>query len=217
VSWTGSDAIGELASYSVFVSVDGGVFSPVVEGTLETTATLSGDSGTQYGFFCAAKDTAGNVENQALVAETTTTTCLDTDGDRFCAGGDCSEGDPYTHQNAVEINDGLDNQCEGDSGYGVADELSGATGFFNPSDKNELSWPAQTGATIYETARSTAVDFSVTCVLFSTVGTTWSDGSTPTSGQVFYYLARAAAPNAGSWGQESSGNERTVNCPALLW
>lgn len=73
ISWSGADAIGEVESFAIFVSTDGGVFTPSLEGTLDTSATFPGEVGRTYDFFCVAVDTAGNVEDQILTAETTTT------------------------------------------------------------------------------------------------------------------------------------------------
>jgi hypothetical protein len=73
VSWTGEDAIGEIDTYTVFVSENGGVFEPLISETTDITVPFTGVEGSTYGFFCVAKDTAGNVEEQDLVAEATTT------------------------------------------------------------------------------------------------------------------------------------------------
>lgn len=79
IAWSGSDAIGEVDSFSVFVSVDGGSFTPFLERTKDTSATFSGEVGKTYGFLCIAADTAGNVEVQNPVAETVTTLVTATD------------------------------------------------------------------------------------------------------------------------------------------
>jgi len=142
--------------------------------------------------------------------------CVDVDGDTFCASSDCNDLNPTVFPGAPETNDGIDNQCPGDSGFGVIDELSGIAGFMNANDTNEYAWPAQPGAMAYEAARSTEPDFSATCVLFSTAGTAWNDGSQPGPGKVFYYLSRAVSPNLGSWGTDSSGAPRTMNCLPLF-
>jgi hypothetical protein len=72
ISWSGTDEVGEIESYSVFVSVDGGSYSPLLEKTKDTSTTFSGEVGKTYAFFCTAVDTAGNAEVQDSVAETTT-------------------------------------------------------------------------------------------------------------------------------------------------
>jgi uncharacterized repeat protein (TIGR01451 family) len=70
ISWSGRDEIGGIEFYSIFVSVDGEEFKPFIERTEETSAMFNGEIGKKYEFFCAATDTAGNVETQALIAET---------------------------------------------------------------------------------------------------------------------------------------------------
>ncbi len=111
------------------------------------------------------------------------------------------------------MNDGIDNQCPGDAGFGLIDEISGISGFFSTTDRDELSWPPQSNATLYEAARSSSSDYSTDCLLEVTVDTKWVDGRIPPTTAVFYYLSRAAAPNVGSWGESSSGIERTFVCP----
>ena len=39
--------------------------------------------------------------------------CVDADGDGFCAGSDCDDTDPELFPGAVEVDDGLDNDCDG--------------------------------------------------------------------------------------------------------
>ena len=63
-----------------------------------------------------------------------------------------------------------------------------------------------------EAVRSTLPDVHADCVGVETSDTFWIDTSTPPPGGVFFYLVRALAPNVGSWGQDSEGNERTNVC-----
>jgi Tol biopolymer transport system component len=128
-------------------------------------------------------------------------------------GGDCDDTDGSIHPGAAEVNDGQDNQCPGDAGYGVADEISGNSGFHTAGDTTEYSWPAQPGATMYEVARAESGDFSVGCTTSQTTNTYWIDVAGPGSGGCFYYLIRPVAPFAGSWGVDSAGVERTGICP----
>ena len=112
------------------------------------------------------------------------------------------------------MNDGLDNDCPGEDGFGVADELDDPIGFFNPADPTELSWTAQSGAVSYEVARADSADFSTGCTLFpSTMNTFEFDAAEPGLGAMFYYLVRPDAPNLGSWGTDSLGIERLFSCP----
>ena len=131
------------------------------------------------------------------------------------AGGDCDD-DPATGANtypgAWEVNDGMDNQCEGDVGYGSVDETSGNSGFTNPISTDEYCWSAQAGATEYEARRSSSRTFDTGCIGVTTATTCWTDAGIPLIGEVLYYLNRPTLPNPGSWGQTSAGEERSV-CP----
>ncbi len=149
-----------------------------------------------------------------IVALFSTPAIQNVDGDPILDPCDCAPNDPTIFPGALEINDGADNQCVGDVGFGIVDELSEALTFANDAGSFELSWSSQDGATIYDVARSSAPNFSTDCVLFSTVGTQWNDGGVPEAGQVFHYLARSSSPFAGSWGLTSSA-ERTVDCPSF--
>jgi hypothetical protein len=62
VSWSGSDNAGGsgLASYSVFVSDNGGGFAPWLTGTTGTAAVYTGVDGHTYAFYSLATDMAGN-------------------------------------------------------------------------------------------------------------------------------------------------------------
>ena len=72
LSWAGTDAVGQIDTYSVLVSTNGGPYVPVAEKTSTTSMTFVGTAGNSYGFICIATDTAGNVESQQPAAETTT-------------------------------------------------------------------------------------------------------------------------------------------------
>jgi hypothetical protein len=166
-------------------------------------------TGTEYGL-AWHDDREGNFE----IYFTRAACCadLDSDGVNSCAV-DCDDADPNTYPGAPEINDGVDNQCPGDLGYGVIDETSGDSGFHAAGDKTEYSWPAQSGATLYEVARASSADFSTECSTVQTAVAYWIDTAEPSSGGCYYYLNRPLAPYVGSWGQDSAGAERTGICP----
>ena len=131
------------------------------------------------------------------------------DGDGRGGSCDCNDFDPLTFPGAVEVNDGQDNQCPGDGGFGIIDEISGSTAFPSP---DQFCWDAQGGATLYEVARSTSPDFSTSCTPTETTGTCLTV-SVPPLGVEFFFAVRAKAPNVGSWGADSTGAERTFVCP----
>jgi hypothetical protein len=125
---------------------------------------------------------------------------------------DCDDTNPSVHPNALEINDGKDNQCPGEAGYGTIDEISGVSGFWTLGDKAAFSWDAQGGATSYDVVRSTTRDFSSECAVFSSSQLFIIDGEMPSIAGGFYYLVRPSAPHVGSWGQNSDGTPRAVSC-----
>ena len=73
LSWSGTDQIGEIDTYQIFVSVGGGGFAPFLT-TRETSTLFVAEPNRTYGFLCLATDTAGNIEAQDPVAEVVTTT-----------------------------------------------------------------------------------------------------------------------------------------------
>jgi hypothetical protein len=74
VTWSGSDNSGGsgLASFTIFVSDNGGSFTPFLTNTTQTSAAFTGQNGHKYGFYSVAKDAAGNMQATPTVAQATT-------------------------------------------------------------------------------------------------------------------------------------------------
>ena len=75
VSWSGLDGANGsgIASYSVYVSDNGGPLKALVSNTTGTSATFGGaQDGHTYGFYCVATDKAGNVQSMPAQAQATT-------------------------------------------------------------------------------------------------------------------------------------------------
>ena len=62
VSWGGSSSVSTVVSFDVFVSDNGGPFTPFLTATTATSAPFTGVPGHTYGFFSIATDAAGNKE-----------------------------------------------------------------------------------------------------------------------------------------------------------
>ncbi len=75
VSWSGSDNPGGsgLATYTIYVSDNGGPFTPLLLDTTTTSVPFTGTAGHTYGFYSIAADNAGNVEATPIAAEAQTT------------------------------------------------------------------------------------------------------------------------------------------------
>lgn len=88
VSWSGSDGSGSgIASYSIYVSDNGGSFIPWLTDTTQTTADYTGTIGHTYGFYSTATDNVGNAEAAHVSADTQTTLTQNTMTPVVSAGG----------------------------------------------------------------------------------------------------------------------------------
>ncbi len=74
VSWSGNDYPGgpSIASYSIYVSDNGGAFTPFLKNTTETFATFTGSNAHSYGFYSVATDQGGNVQSIPTAAQAST-------------------------------------------------------------------------------------------------------------------------------------------------
>jgi hypothetical protein len=74
VNWAGTDTGSGVQSYTIFVSVNGGPFTPWISNTTATSGFFPGQPSKTYAFYSVARDQTGNIENAKTSAETTTTT-----------------------------------------------------------------------------------------------------------------------------------------------
>ena len=74
VSWSGTDSTSgsAIASFTIFVSDDGGSFTPWLTNTTLTDATYLGQYGHTYSFYSVATDNVGNVQPTPTSAQATT-------------------------------------------------------------------------------------------------------------------------------------------------
>ncbi len=75
VSWSGVDPAYQsgIASYDVYVSVDGGAWQPWLLGTMQTAAAYTGQPGHHYNFYSVATDNLGIRQIWPTVAQAGTT------------------------------------------------------------------------------------------------------------------------------------------------
>jgi virginiamycin B lyase len=122
VQWAGTDSGGPgVKNYSIYVSDNGGAFTPWLPLTPVTQAIYSGVLGHTYGFYSIAQDFIGNQENPKSAAEATTTViaapgdvngdgavnCLDLDAVKAAFG--TSRGQPGYNAAADLNHDGVVN------------------------------------------------------------------------------------------------------------
>src|SRR5262249_8495145 len=74
VRWTGTAEAGGsgIASYDIYVSVDGSPFVLLVGDTTDTSATITGEVGRTYSFYSVAHDHVGHVQPTPTRAQATT-------------------------------------------------------------------------------------------------------------------------------------------------
>jgi len=119
--------------------------------------------------------------------------------------GDCDGSDGTRYPGSPEINDGRDNQCEGEPGHGQVDEILAFGPFY---DKESFCWLFEIGASSYALARSSESSFATCHDTQYTTSTCVSDATIPAPGETYFYLVRVSSPYPGSWGVDSSGTER---------
>jgi len=71
VQWSGADATSGVWSYTIYVSDNGGAFTPWLLNTTLTQAYYSGSLLHSYAFYSIATDVAGNMESKTVVEATT--------------------------------------------------------------------------------------------------------------------------------------------------
>jgi hypothetical protein len=77
ITWSGSDVGAGVQDFTVYVSDNGGAFTPFLTNTTATSATFTGQSGHTYGFYSIARDLVYNVEAAKTSAEATTQAVTD--------------------------------------------------------------------------------------------------------------------------------------------
>ncbi|MEI6415857.1 MAG: putative Ig domain-containing protein, partial [Pseudomonadota bacterium] len=71
VRWSGSDVGSAIAGYTVYLSDNGGAYTPWLENTTLTEATYAGQPGHSYAFYTVASDNVGNKEAAPAQADLT--------------------------------------------------------------------------------------------------------------------------------------------------
>ncbi|CAN5487985.1 hypothetical protein BH11PLA2_BH11PLA2_46570 [soil metagenome] len=88
VTWSGSDIGSGVATYTVFVSIDGAPATPWLTGTALTGATYPGVKGHTYGFSTVATDNVGLVQSAASPVQTVQVTSVTVAPSQYAVGRD---------------------------------------------------------------------------------------------------------------------------------
>jgi len=77
LTWSGTETNGPgIQDYTIYVSQNGGAFTPLLVNTTTTSTSFTGTAGSSYGFFSQARDLAGNQEPLKTTADATTRVAL---------------------------------------------------------------------------------------------------------------------------------------------
>jgi hypothetical protein len=72
IQWSGTDEGSGIGHYTIYVSDNGGPFTPWLTQTTSTQAVFTGVPNHTYSFFSVARDLTNNLENAKIAAEATT-------------------------------------------------------------------------------------------------------------------------------------------------
>jgi len=78
VQWSGTDIGAGLQDFTVYVSDNGGPFTPWLTNTTATQGTYNGIGGHTHSFYAIARDLVGNVEASKTLPEAVTSILVDT-------------------------------------------------------------------------------------------------------------------------------------------
>ena len=157
VSWTGTDDH-EFGAFDIFVSVNGGAYTPWLERTNATGALFQGELGKRYSFYSRATDAAGNVEAIPAEPDATTLTSLENTAPVLKAVPDQSvvEAGTFTYQLSATDADGPADQIT----YSLESEVP--PGLTIDRSSGRLSWvtgPTDGGRTISITVKATDLGY----------------------------------------------------------
>ncbi|HVR11785.1 MAG TPA: LamG domain-containing protein, partial [Thermoanaerobaculia bacterium] len=77
LQWSGTDLGSGIRDYTLYVSDNGGAFTPLIAGSADTSTTFAGQPGHSYAFYTIARDGAGNIESPKTAPDTTTQVLAD--------------------------------------------------------------------------------------------------------------------------------------------
>ena len=132
-------------------------------------------------------------------AHNCTTDCTDSDGDGFVCPDECDDTNFVIYPGAPEINDPYDNQCPGDAGFGLINEIEGLMELMEGAGSTSVCWPAQPGATYYRVRRCSDAIMSDACVDVDTMMTCIDELNDPIAGEIYYFRVRATIPYGGNY------------------
>ncbi|HZU36304.1 MAG TPA: hypothetical protein VFA18_10365, partial [Gemmataceae bacterium] len=218
LTWTGSPGSSgaAIASYSIYVSDNGGAYTAFLTNTTQTSTTFTGVAGHTYSFYSVATDTAGNVQPTPAGAQATTqiVAAVDVSVAVTADAGTVNAGDPVgftvtltnlgtATATGVSLNDVLPPGLGNDLSWVIDPNVGNPSDFQISSGTLSLnglsSLDAQQSISVHVTAVATALD-----VNSSSLTGTLNDSA----------LVTAANEPTADQNQQASATI-TVNAPAV--
>ncbi|WP_205502950.1 T9SS type A sorting domain-containing protein [Rufibacter psychrotolerans] len=103
VEWSGSDEGSGVATYSIYVSVNGTPYKPWLDDVATTTALYQGKQDSTYQFYSIATDSAGHEEQAPVTADASTTVATITGLEEEIARQVAVYPNPASHTLVVEL------------------------------------------------------------------------------------------------------------------
>jgi M6 family metalloprotease-like protein len=220
-----SDVNGDVRADVVLSSRMGSPLDPFEEGGGTSAYFLTSDDEDGDGLIvgadnCLGVDNASQADGDADGVGDLCDNCpslpnstqFDQDGDGAGDACDCAPVDDRIYPGAVEVADGVDNQCSVPGVAGQVDELAPSLRLSKVGGASTLSWDELPGALTYWVAVSDSPQFQ-SCQGEAVFGTSHVVLDDPQPGETSFMLVRTDSPNNGSWGLRSDGLERVADCP----
>ena len=201
VTWSGSDGGSGIASYDVYVSIDGGAFSLWQSNTTQTSALYPGSDGHRYGFYAVATDKMGNVQATPVSDQATTTADATAPTSSVAALPSLSPG-------AIAVSwSGSDGSGSGIASYDVfvSDNSGAFTRWQTATTSTNAAYPSVDGHTYGFYAVATDKVGNVQTTPASAQATTTADAVAPTS-RVASLPSLSSANFPVSWSGSDSGS-----------
>jgi hypothetical protein len=127
VQWSGTDAGAGIRDFTIYVSDNGGSFTPWFSDTTKTSATYFGLAGHSYSFYSVARDLVGNIEDSKTEGESSTRITPDTTPPATSAGATPSANNNGWNKDNVTVAMSATDNAGGSGVKQISYSLNGST------------------------------------------------------------------------------------------
>jgi len=200
------DSNGDLTTRQAVITLDGAEvlsgkdFNYDVPQLARPLALVSGQA-------AALSVDMGDISGSTLAVRVATTWC-DHDGDNFAEDVDCNDNNPAIYPGALELCDGIDNDCDPNS-HDICPCVTNLAARAK-SGKVQLTWTHIPQAASYNIYRTT-ISGGPYLKIANTTSTyaTWLDSSV-VNGTTYYYVVRPLFTSGAEWCQSNEASAKPV-------